>query len=57
MITGHARAIVERGGMVVAAGPDHPLLREFCTKALLLREGSLVTEGPFDDVRDAYLAQ
>jgi ABC-type polysaccharide/polyol phosphate transport system ATPase subunit len=57
VITGHVQAIVERGGIVVAAGHDHPLLREFCTKALLVREGSLVTEGPFDDVRDAYLRE
>lgn len=57
VIAGHTRAIVERGGIVVAAGHDHPLLREFCTRALLVREGSLVSEGPFDEVRDAYLAQ
>jgi ABC-type polysaccharide/polyol phosphate transport system ATPase subunit len=55
VIAGHVQAIVERGGIVVAAGHDHPLLREFCTKALLVREGSLVTEGPFDAVRDVYL--
>jgi ABC-type polysaccharide/polyol phosphate transport system ATPase subunit len=55
VIAGHVQAIVERGGIVVAAGHDHPLLREFCTKALLVRDGSLVTEGPFDAVRDVYL--
>jgi ABC-type polysaccharide/polyol phosphate transport system ATPase subunit len=57
VIARHTRAIVERGGIVVAAGHDHPLLREFCTRALLVREGSLVAEGPFDEVRAAYLAQ
>lgn len=57
VITGHVRAIAERGGIVVAAGHDHPLLREFCTRALLVREGSLVTAGPFDEVRDVYLGQ
>jgi ABC-type polysaccharide/polyol phosphate transport system ATPase subunit len=55
VIAGHVQAIVERGGIVVAAGHDHPLLRDFCTKALLVRDGSLVTEGPFDAVRDVYL--
>ena len=55
VIAAHAASILDRGGIVVAAGHDHPLLRQLCRKAMLLREGSLVTEGPFDEVRDAYL--
>jgi len=57
VIAGHAHSIVERGGIVVAAGHDHPLLREFCTRALLMGEGSLVAEGAFDAVREVYLAR
>lgn len=57
VIAGHARAIAGRGGIVVAAGHDHPLLRELCTRALLVREGSLVAEGAFDEVRRTYVGQ
>jgi ABC-type polysaccharide/polyol phosphate transport system ATPase subunit len=57
VIAAHVRGIVERGGIVVAAGHDHPLLRSLCTRALLVRDGTLVAEGPFDAVRAAYVAQ
>jgi ABC-type polysaccharide/polyol phosphate transport system ATPase subunit len=52
----HAEGIVERGGIVVAAGHDHPMLERLCTRALLLDDGRLVQDGPFEDVRRAYLA-
>lgn len=55
VIAAHARAIAGGGGIVVAAGHDHPLLRELCARALLVRDGALVAEGPFDEVRYAYL--
>lgn len=55
VIAAHARAIAGGGGIVVAAGHDHPLLRELCARALLVRAGALVAEGPFDEVRYAYL--
>jgi ABC-type polysaccharide/polyol phosphate transport system ATPase subunit len=50
-----AREIVERGGIVVAAGHDHPLLERICTRALLMRDGRIHEDGPFGPVQAAYL--
>lgn len=50
-----ALAMVERGGIVVAAGHDHPMLERFCTRAVWLREGRLEDDGPFKEVQRAYL--
>lgn len=51
-----ARAIVERGGVVVAAGHDHPMLHRLCTRAIWMQRGSVHADGPFDDVQQRYLA-
>ena len=51
-----AREILAAGGIVVAAGHDHPLLEQLSTRALWLDKGSIVEDGPFDTVRRAYLA-
>ena len=50
-----ARAIIDSGGVVVAAGHDHPLLQRLCRRAIYLRDGSIRTEGPFSDVQRVYL--
>jgi ABC-type polysaccharide/polyol phosphate transport system ATPase subunit len=50
-----ARSLIERGGVVVAAGHDHPMLARFCTRAIWLDEGSVRADGPFDVVQPAYL--
>jgi ABC-type polysaccharide/polyol phosphate transport system ATPase subunit len=50
-----AQAIVEAGGIVVAAGHDHPMLARLCTRAIWLDEGSVRAEGPFADVQSRYL--
>ena len=47
--------VVGRGGIVVAAGHDHALLNRICERALLLRDGRLVADGDFADVRREYL--
>jgi ABC-type polysaccharide/polyol phosphate transport system ATPase subunit len=44
------------GGIVVAAGHDHPLLATFCDRALWLADGRIEADGPFEDVRRAYLS-
>ena len=44
------------GGIVVAAGHDHPLLATFCDRALWLVDGKIAADGPFEDVRRAYLS-
>ena len=50
-----AHGLLERGGVVVAAGHDHPLLERLCTRALLLRDGVVEADGSFDEVRRAYV--
>ena len=50
-----ARALIEAGGVVVAAGHDHPLLEQMCSRAIYLEDGEIVGDGPFRDVQRAYL--
>jgi ABC-type polysaccharide/polyol phosphate transport system ATPase subunit len=51
-----AHSLIERGGVVVAAGHDHPMLARFCSRAIWLRDGNIQADGPFDVVQPAYLA-
>lgn len=46
--------ILARGGIVVAAGHDHPLLEQVCNRALLVDEGHIAADGSFDDVVRVY---
>ena len=55
VIAERVRAIVAAGGAVVAAGHDHPLLEQLCSRALYLRDGRILADGPFTEVRHAYL--
>ena len=50
-----ARAMIARGGIVVAAGHDHPMLERFCSRAIWLHEGRVRDDGPFNAVQPAYL--
>jgi ABC-type polysaccharide/polyol phosphate transport system ATPase subunit len=50
-----AHALVASGGIVVAAGHDHPMLERLCNRALYLSHGSLRADGPFTDVQRRYL--
>jgi ABC-type polysaccharide/polyol phosphate transport system ATPase subunit len=51
----HARSLLDAGGIVIAAGHDHAILARLCTRALFLDNGRLAADGPFDEVRRAYL--
>lgn len=50
------RALVARGGLVVAAGHDHSLLEHICDRAVLLDGGRITADGPLGDVARAYVA-
>jgi len=50
-----AHDLLAHGGIVVAAGHDHPMLRRLCTRALYLRDGRLQAEGSFDEIQRTYL--
>ncbi len=50
-----ARRILDTGGIVVAAGHDHPVLEALCSRALWLSRGRIVRDGEFTEVQRAYL--
>ena len=50
----YASDIRDRGGIVVAAGHDHPALERICPKAAWLDEGHLRAFGPFGEVVSDY---
>jgi ABC-type polysaccharide/polyol phosphate transport system ATPase subunit len=52
-----AEEILAAGGIVVAAGHDHPMLERLCGRALHLERGTLRADGPFTEIQQAYLAQ
>lgn len=45
-----ADTLLGRGGIVVAAGHDHTMLASLCTRALLMREGRIVSDGALGDL-------
>jgi ABC-type polysaccharide/polyol phosphate transport system ATPase subunit len=51
-----AEAIVAAGGIVIAAGHDHPMLARLCTRALWMEGGRIREDGPFDLVQPRYLS-
>ncbi len=52
-----AQEVVAAGGVVVVAGHDHAILEQLCERALWLDNGRLEMDGPFAEVRAAYLAR
>jgi ABC-type polysaccharide/polyol phosphate transport system ATPase subunit len=50
----YAADIRGRGGIVIAAGHDHPALERICPGAAWLDGGHLRAAGPFDEVVGAY---
>jgi ABC-type polysaccharide/polyol phosphate transport system ATPase subunit len=50
-----AHAILDAGGIVVAAGHDHPMLASLCSRALWLENGSVREHGVFEEVQPLYL--
>jgi lipopolysaccharide transport system ATP-binding protein len=55
-VEAHARRLIERGGLVVAAGHDHDLLQGLCRRALWMAQGQVRRDGPFGEVVAAYAA-
>ena len=52
IVAERAGGILSRGGIVVAAGHDHPLLETICDRALWMEGGSIVRDGPFEEVEE-----
>jgi lipopolysaccharide transport system ATP-binding protein len=57
IVAERAHASLQAGGIVVAAGHDHPLLATFCDRALWLADGRIAADGPFEEIRQAYLGE
>jgi ABC-2 type transport system ATP-binding protein len=57
VVESRAHDILRADGIVVAAGHDHDLLRRLCGRAIFLRNGRIVADGPFEEVRRAYLGE
>jgi lipopolysaccharide transport system ATP-binding protein len=55
VLENRARAALDAGGIVVAAGHDHDVLERICSKAVWLSNGRVVADGPFPEVRAAYV--
>ena len=55
LVQERAREILAGGGIVVAAGHDHPLLEQLSARALWLDQGRIVADGRFAEVSAAYL--
>ena len=51
-----ARRLLDEGGIVVAAGHDHAAIGELCNRAILLRDGHVIADGPFETVAGDYEA-
>jgi lipopolysaccharide transport system ATP-binding protein len=54
IVEDYARDLRDRGGIVVAAGHDHPALERLCDKAVWLDRGHVRAEGAFAEVIPAY---
>jgi ABC-type polysaccharide/polyol phosphate transport system ATPase subunit len=50
-----AQSILDAGGVVIAAGHDHPMLARLCKRALWMQDGTIRESGPFDEVQPRYL--
>jgi len=56
VIEERSHALKEAGGIVVAAGHDHGLLERVCERAVLMRDGIVVDDGPVERVATDYVA-
>lgn len=54
LVQARAHAIIAAGGVVIAAGHDHPLLEQLCDRAVYFRDGSIRADGPFEEVQRKY---
>ena len=54
IVEDYARELRDRGGIVVAAGHDHPALERLCDRAVWLDRGHVRAEGAFGEVIPAY---
>jgi ABC-type polysaccharide/polyol phosphate transport system ATPase subunit len=54
-VADYAQRLVAGGGVVIATGHDHPMLRRLGSRALLLAQGRVVADDDFTTVQRTYL--
>jgi ABC-type polysaccharide/polyol phosphate transport system ATPase subunit len=55
IVEDRAREILAGGGLIVAAGHDHPMLARLCTRAFLMSKGELAADGGLEELQRIYL--
>jgi ABC-type polysaccharide/polyol phosphate transport system ATPase subunit len=55
IVEDRARQILAAGGIIVAAGHDHPMLARLCTRAFLMSKGEVAADGGFEELQRVYL--
>jgi ABC-type polysaccharide/polyol phosphate transport system ATPase subunit len=55
IVEGRAKEILATGGIIVAAGHDHPMLARLCPRAFLMSEGEIAADGELEEVQRLYL--
>jgi ABC-type polysaccharide/polyol phosphate transport system ATPase subunit len=55
IVEDRAREILAGGGIIVAAGHDHPMLARLCTRAFLMSKGELAADGGLEELQRIYL--
>ena len=50
-----AREILAAGGIIVAAGHDHPMLARLWNRAFLMSDGELAADGELEELQRVYL--
>jgi len=50
-----AGEILAAGGIIVAAGHDHPMLERLCRRAFLMSDGTLAADGELHELQRIYL--
>jgi ABC-type polysaccharide/polyol phosphate transport system ATPase subunit len=56
-LEGEVRRITEAGGIVLTAGHDHEGLERLAPRAVVLENGSVIAEGSFAEVANAYFRE
>jgi lipopolysaccharide transport system ATP-binding protein len=56
LVQTHVGRITQDGGIVIVAGHDHEELERLAARAVLLEDGSVMADGPFEEVASGYFA-
>ncbi len=52
--TSRLETLIANAGILVLASHNAPTLQHYCNRAILLKEGRIISEGAIDDVLEVY---